>query len=284
MTNTRGFTLIELMVALVLMGLVSAAVFTTLSNNNRVYNAQLASIDMQQQVRATGFILPAELRELSAAEGDLAAMAPTELTIHAMRQLGFICAAVNAGAGTFVIDQSRWFGFRWFDNTRDSILIFAEGNAGTRADDRWLHAEVRDARMNTGACTQPKTGPGATITVNVSGGNALLAGVSPGAPVRGFEVEHLALYRDADGRFYLGSQSIVGGAWTTMQPVAGPLMENGLEFAYFDSVGNVTGNRDQVRSIELVVRGESTRPVGRQSTYLQDSLRTRVYLRNNPRP
>src|SRR5205809_1402441 len=81
-----GFSLIELMIALVLLGLVSAAVYKVLVNNQRVYLAQTQTIDLQQNIRAAAAILPAEFRELDASDGDIAAMGPTSLQIRAMRQ------------------------------------------------------------------------------------------------------------------------------------------------------------------------------------------------------
>src|SRR2546426_635946 len=65
----RGFTLIELMIALVLLGLVSTAVYKVLVNNQRVYLAQTQTIDLQQNIRAAAAILPAEFRELDAELG-----------------------------------------------------------------------------------------------------------------------------------------------------------------------------------------------------------------------
>src|SRR2546428_8095290 len=88
----RGFTLIELMIALVLLGMVSAAVYKVLVNNQRVYLAQTQTIDLQQNIRAAAAILPAEFRELDASDGDIAAMGPPSLQIRAIRQLSFICS------------------------------------------------------------------------------------------------------------------------------------------------------------------------------------------------
>jgi len=55
----RGFTMIELLVALVLLGLVSAALYRVLVNNQRLYMDQTARIDLSQNIRAAGTILPA---------------------------------------------------------------------------------------------------------------------------------------------------------------------------------------------------------------------------------
>src|SRR2546425_549271 len=61
----RGFTLIELMIALVLLGMVSAAVYKVLVNNQRVYLAQTQTIDLQQNTRADDIWLPAQIQSIN---------------------------------------------------------------------------------------------------------------------------------------------------------------------------------------------------------------------------
>src|SRR2546422_7731365 len=93
----RGFTMVELLVALVLLGLVSAALYRVLVNNQRLYMAQTQRIDLSQNIRAAGSILPAEFRELDASEGDITAMSATSISIRAMRWLGFACNVPGLG-------------------------------------------------------------------------------------------------------------------------------------------------------------------------------------------
>src|SRR5438093_11805042 len=95
----RGFTMVELLVALVLLALVSAALYRVLVNNQRLYMAQTQRIDLSQNIRAASNILPAELREIDAADGDIVAMSPTRLELRAMRWLGVLCTAAVMGGG-----------------------------------------------------------------------------------------------------------------------------------------------------------------------------------------
>src|SRR5438552_15649563 len=81
----RGFTMVELLVALVLLGLVSAALYRVLVNNQRLYMAQTQRFDLSQNIRAAGSILPAEFRELDAFDGDILAMLATCLLVRAHR-------------------------------------------------------------------------------------------------------------------------------------------------------------------------------------------------------
>src|SRR5438093_10941367 len=95
----RGFTMVELLVALVLLALVSAALYRVLVNNQRLYLAQTQRIDLSQNIRAASNILPAEFRELDAADGDITAMSATSISIRAMRWLSFVCIPPVLGGG-----------------------------------------------------------------------------------------------------------------------------------------------------------------------------------------
>src|SRR2546429_8832705 len=87
------------MTGLVLRGRVSAAGKRVLVNNQRLSRAQTQTIALQQNIRAAAAILPAEFRELDAADGDITAMGPDSIRMRAMRQLSFLCATPPLGGG-----------------------------------------------------------------------------------------------------------------------------------------------------------------------------------------
>src|SRR3989454_12076974 len=122
----RGFPLIELMIARLLWGRVSAAVYRVLANNQRVCLAQTQTIDLQQNIRAGAAILPAEFRELDAADGDITGMGPDSIRMRAMRQLSFVCATPVLGGGlgqiSLAIRPSMIYGNRQTFKQGDSIL------------------------------------------------------------------------------------------------------------------------------------------------------------------
>jgi prepilin-type N-terminal cleavage/methylation domain-containing protein len=295
----RGFSIIELMIALVLLGLVSTAVYKVLVNNQRLYLAQTQTIDLQQNIRAAAAILPAEFRELDAADGDISAMGADSISMRAMRQLAFLCATPLLGAGVgqiaLTVRQTPIYGNRQTFTVNDSLLIYYEGDPSTRIDDSWVLGQVKTVAAGP-VCNDSGPGgpgtlpsPGFTLTLQpqwIAGSQLNVANaITLGAPVRGFDKLAYRVYQSADGNWYLGQRNPASGG--TIQPVVGPLTgANGVTFSYYDSVGVVTTDSSKVAQIQIVLRARTTSPIrgadGVQ-TYKVDSVVTRVALRNNPR-
>jgi prepilin-type N-terminal cleavage/methylation domain-containing protein len=301
----RGFTLIELLIALVLLGLVSAAVYRVLVNNQRVYMAQTQRIDLSQNIRAAVSILPAELREIDALDGDILAMGPTFIEVRAMRWTGFLCVPPVLGGGVNPINNVTmvlrggapgtplFFGARPINIATDTMMIFYDGNRTIMIDDFWARGTFLGLQPVAQACPAVAPNgpaqPGVRITMKLdfapSGGAANFANaITVGAPVRGWERVRYELYQQpGDTSWYIGFKPGNG----TMQPLVGPLVANGMSFAYFNSAGAVTAVPNQVARIDMTVRVR-TRMVVRthgnpKPRAIVDSMTTSVALRNNRR-
>src|SRR5258705_1900142 len=202
----RGFTMIELLVALVLLGIVSAAVYRVLVNNQRLYMAQTQRIDLSQNIRAAGSILAAEFRELDASEGDIIAMSADSISLRAMRWLGFACNVPPLGGALGAVSvivrggapgQPLFFGSRGIDNSKDGVLIYYDGNQNSRLDDFWATATIT-AAPNGQNCDDGTNGQRLLLNINLLGLGAKAAGQIPlGGPVRGWEPVTYKLYRPA---------------------------------------------------------------------------------------
>ncbi len=292
----RGFTMVELLVALVLLGIVSAALYRVLVNNQRLYMAQTQRIDLSQNIRAAANIVPAELREIDAADGDIIAMSPTRLEIRAMRWLGFTCVAPVLGGGlnglTMVIrggapGQPLFYGARGMNIATDTMLIYYDGDPTSRNDDYWARGTFTGVAPGVQNCPglPVQTGQLVTFNLNLLGLGINAAGAIPvGAPVRGYEHVIYQLFQPAgDTSYYIGFQPAGG----TMQPLVGPVLTNGLTFQYYDVNGAVTGVRANVARVDITVRARTTTAVrgGGQApaATMVDSITTSVALRNNRR-
>lgn len=278
----RGFTLVELLIALVLMSIVTAAIYQVLVTNQRTYRAQIQRVELNDNLRAAVAILPSELRELNTADplgSDIIVMSDSAIKYKAMRGIYIMCAAPDLLNLVIYLSPVQVWGLRPINANRDSVLIFDDFSPSSSQDDRWIHANVAGSTTGTNC-------PGATpsIDVVISGASATLDSVVAGNPVRSFEVVEMLRYPDGSGNHWIGMRQYgkddVPG---TVQPMVGPLATGGLKFTFFDANGNATDNVTAVARVGIEVVGRTAQPV-RTSTggldHVVDTLQTHVTLRN----
>jgi hypothetical protein len=301
--------MVELLVALVLLSIVSTALYRVLVSNQRIYQAQTQRIDMQQNIRAAGQILPADLRELDASEGDISAASSTSITFRAMRWMGVICSAPITGplpavtnpVLVFTVMDQKLMGER-APVVGDSVLLRYEGDEGTSADDGWVPGVITAMLAQNCPAGLPYNG---TAGLRITATASMLQVAAPpqlatpnvvnaiygGAPVRGFITQIYSLYRPAgDTSWYVGLTRGVNA----IQPVVGPVLSNGLQFTFLNDTNNVVLNpalaNDRVRigSVLFTLRARTAQVVRNAATAagsaaVIDSVTVRVSLRNNRR-
>ena len=302
----RGFSLVELLIAMVLLAIVVAGLYRALMTNQRVYQQQTQVIGLQQNMRAAAAILPQELRELDATEGDITAMTATSMTVRAHRWTGVMCVppvtGLGAGLGASLLTNvpmtirvQPFFG-RGINTAIDSIFVRYEGDDGTRKDDGWVIGRVTNNVQTAGACpplgVTPQPGQVMTVSLNFAA-NGLVnfpSSIVNGDPVLGFEPVTYSLYQpspspSAAGDWYVGLTSSNG---PTPTPLIGPVLSNGLAFAYYDSTGVVTAVPARVARVDITLRAETAQLIRARSgsnnlVRMVDSVLTSVALRNNRR-
>lgn len=279
MRNHRGFTLVEVLVAMVVMLTVTGAIYKLLYTSQRLSNAQAAQTDMQSNERAASLIVPSELKELSTVAGggtdqnDILDAQPTSIKYRAMRGTGFVC---GSAAGQIQIWQSNWSGYRAPQPTRDSAFVFFQTDPSTGSDGTWQRTSI--TAVTTPNC--PDGTPGYTLAVP-----GLAASPAAGVPVHLFEDMELGLYVTG-GKSWLGARS-VSMSEVSQQPLLGPLKETtGFTLKYYDQDGiTETTDKTRIRSIRITIKGITNGPVstsGGSSTIavVQDSVVSLVTLRN----
>jgi prepilin-type N-terminal cleavage/methylation domain-containing protein len=289
----RGYTLIELLIALVLLGMVSTAIYKVLVNNQRIYLAQTQQIDLQQNIRAAAAILPAEFRQIDAADSDITAMGPDSIRARVIRQVSFLCVAPVLGGGvgqiTLTVRQTPIYGTRTTFTANDSLLVYYEGDPTRRSDDSWLRGQVKTVTALSSGCAGPSPHDAFVITLDpnwIAGTQANVPGViTTGSPILGFDKVVYRVYQSSDNNWYLGIRSPASTG--TIQPLVGPLTgPDGVTFSYFDANGAVTTDPTRVARIDIALRARTVSPIRDVSgaiTYKVDSVLTSVALRNNPR-
>lgn len=283
--TSRGVSLVEVLVALTLTGLLALAAAGLLGHTQNFYRAATQEIDVSQSLRVAGAFLPAELRELDAADGDVVAMAPTAVTIRAARQLAALCRPPwpgdVPGSVRLTLRTPAFSELSDLNPATDSLWVFREGDPLSPEDDDWVAAAITALEPDT--CPDGGTGRLVTAFPRFATGQTLETGqVAAGAPVLGFETVTYRLYRSsADRRWYVGMETS-----SDLQPVLGPVTDDGLVFTYLDSTGAPAAQAAQVRAIEFRVRARTVEAIRTRDGRLDrplDSLVGVVFLRNNPR-
>lgn len=264
----RGFTLIEVLVAMTLTGIVVAGTLRALSAQKKFYARQARVLDARHAMRASATILASEFRDASAAGGDLYAIGADSIVIRST--VGFaVACAVNVGSGQLSLTEvSGHFNL----TTADSILVFVE-NGINDSDDAWRVLLVTGISTTGPACAWSDP---ADRLVTVSGS---LSGVWIGSPVRLYQPYVYGLYQEPDGRYWLGRKTYAPGS--SYVPVAGPLApadSSGLQLTYYDDAGAPTTNRFDVVRVDIQVRAPTYRSLDEPD---YRTLTTSTYLRND---
>jgi len=298
--NRRGLTLVELMVAIVLLGIVGMATARMLRAMLNASSAQVAIAANQGTLRAASISIPQEFREIGfdtiplagTATTDLESIGPRRITFRAMRGFGTTC-------GTPTLFEFRIrkpaMGLRTPVLT-DGFLLFVESDPNFGADDQWVGLSVSSIDYNStcGADSAIKLTLSSEPLVDPGVGTKLaLSQYFVGGPLRWYErLEYGPVVDPATNLGWIGVRSLSLGQ-ATLSPVIGPMPDT-LSFAltYFQADGSplnpATANPLQVRSIGVGVVGTTSNSVSLAGTTnrsrRQMRLATTIALRNTLRP
>jgi prepilin-type N-terminal cleavage/methylation domain-containing protein len=290
MSGRRGFTLVELLIALVMMVLVAGGIYSLLGTTHRVTRKQTEISNLQGNLRGGLNLVQNELQEIytDAAVGasDIYTMTAVNLDYDAMRGIGESCG-LTIGGGAIQIRQNGYSG-REPVLGRDRLKLFQDRDTLLSSDDVWLDLPITD--VGQGVCTVGAPDPSWNLVVPTLLADDLIDAFSgdplvfaPG-PIRTIERMELGLVNDA-GKDWLGIRSSSSGTEPSLIPVIGPLTASGLDFKYFDGSNAETLVPSAVKTIIVKLRGVSAEVVttGQGSTLGQpeDSLLVRVQLRNS---
>lgn len=256
-TNTRrprrrrlGFTLTEMMVALVMFGVVSAAIFRIIRSQQRFYRGANEIIDIRSQLRQAAAVLPLELRSVSTVStvkpagspytasmlgSDIKTMTANQIAFRATIGSGVVCAkSVAAGAAVLTFIPSGMLAkgnvlTSWYmpPEVNDTIFVFDQGPDPGAADDQWqpyrITAVVSPQLANV-CPTSPFLLAGASpagdadkknlqlaVVDAVTGAAAVTSTIGHGSVVRFTRSVAYGLYKSPiDNRHYLGYKTMTG--------------------------------------------------------------------------
>lgn len=268
-----GFTMIEVLVALVVGMLVLSSVVQLLIVQGRGYRKQREQVDVRETAREAVDLLSWDLRQAAVAGSSFAAMGANAVTIRSFRGLGTVC-----GKHATLARYALWrTGGNIQATVDDTALVYQIGRG------QWnklrITAVGTPAAMGVTACAWPGARPpdvvvefAVTVTTDTSY-------IKVGAPFRTFRRVQYAEYQQ-NSRWWLGRKV---GAAAAYELLTGPLLaptSNGLAFTYYDTLGAVTANPAAVGSVAFTLRTESFKNTpGSTSPYQHDSVTTKIAVR-----
>jgi prepilin-type N-terminal cleavage/methylation domain-containing protein len=308
----RGFTLPELLVVLLLMGIVCGAILQLLARQQRFYKSTSEVIDNRTQLRDASFIVPADLRGISSIGGDIRAMGVT--SVEFLSNIGSSIVCAYAGVGSAVVSlpprtlSSGTTLTAWLSQPQPGDVVFLYDNGTTvgNADDTWARYQIASGGFASSVSPQwCPTSTGFTAPGdNTATSYQMVLSAAPnqsrspvGSPIRFMRAVRYSLYQAADNRWYLGLETCdanVVGNCTDRQPISGPYLPattdpatSGLAFRYYDRDGaELTNAADapRVARIEMVVRSQTAGARatfgGGQAQQVRDSLSITIAVRN----
>ena len=306
-----GFTLVELLITMTLLGLVGACVVTVVIRQQRFYRSTTALMDTRAQIRQMASVLPMDLRGISSTGGDISLLSDSALEFRSSFGSAVACTLIGGGSPAIVTTpRNTAKGLRMTSWTRtpvvgDSIALYDQFTTTKASDDRWTMHQITAIATVTGDVSTgcPSSSKLVQATDMIASNPAYRLTISParpatvtqGAAIRFYRRVRYSLYKSAaDSLSYLGYRDCLPGrvpVCSVVQPIGGPyrsyalkgLNKSGLEFAYFDSLGNTTATAKDVARISVAIRGETGGQLqlasGKVGT-LEDSLAFEIALRN----
>jgi prepilin-type N-terminal cleavage/methylation domain-containing protein len=271
--DSRGFTMIEVIVSLVVGMIVLGSVVQLLIVQGRGYRKQREQVDVRETAREAAGLLSWDLRQAAVAGSSFAVMGSNAVTIRAFRGLGTVCAkhALLARYGLWKT------GGNIQATVDDTALVYQIGRG------QWNKLKITavgtPAAMGVTACVWPGARPPDMVVEFAVTATTDTSYIKVGAPLRTFRRVQYAEYQQ-NNRWWLGRKV---GAAASYELLTGPLLapaSNGLAFTYYDTLGAVTANPAAVGSVAFTLRTESFKnTISSGSQYEHDSVTTKVAVR-----
>ena len=306
--SRTGFSLPELILSLVLLGLVLGGMMTLLMRQQRFYRSANEMMDARTQVRQATDMVPADLRVVSSSDvrngTDIYTSTDNVIDFRAITGSTVLCKITNLSkilipptnltAGTALTT--------WMDQPQvgDSLFIYDDSAATGNGDDHWNVYAISNMTSNGGCGTASGFVRAEDVSAGLTGYSISLttpmpATISVGAPIRFFRRRRYELYQPSgSSSWYLGMYDCLNTCGT-LSPVSGPFAaysatagSSGLSFVYLDSLDNTLTptsitERAKIARIQLSARADTRAPVdipGRPRATVRDSLSLDITLRN----
>lgn len=312
-----GFTLIELMITVSLLGIIGAMLTGILVRQQRFHRAVANVSDARARMRDIATIMPTDLRGISTAGGDILSISDTSMQFRAFVGASVLC---NFFSTTVIELPPRLLHHQltkdgdvtggvltaWINPPEedDIAYIYDDGAEGGNVDDSWTAYAITAVASEANSAWCPSDNvPAYTSSDDNSAVRYHItlapapdqATVKIGAPIRFAREVRYSVYQAADNNWYVGFQRCPLGECGDREVLAGPVLSasedtltSGLFFVYYNRLGTrmeALSATDTIARINVGIRTTSesllkatTKTGG--SIVGGDSLRFTVGIRN----
>lgn len=269
MTRRRGFTLTEILIAVVLLGMVGIGISRLLMSQTRFFSRATGARDARAVTRNALNIVRDEMRMIE--PRGITAASATSITVNVPYAMGIYCSSSTA---TFVPVDSL---------TRVTAVYRGYAYRDTALNASYTYVSSTTA-PSAGSATDCTGTPGITP---LTGGQTLVLApafpaLAPGAPVMLYQTVTYSLAASAlvPGRTALW-RSVAGGA---AEEIAVPFQNTAI-FRFYVNGGTtsqtaVPSPLNTITGIELVLVGESERNSPGTNTPESRAVRLSIFFRN----
>ena len=310
-----GFTLTELMIVVVLVGVIGTALTLLLMRQQRFHRAVVSVTDSRARMRDVATILPTDLRSISTVADDILDFSTTAIQFRAFVGTSVVCrfttlAVVELPPKTLASGNVLT---AWINPPApgDIVYLYNDGDREGNFDDEWDRHTIADTTSSTNSTWCPSTlSPAYTAAADDAARryrlslatNADTARIPRGAVIRIAREVRYSAYQAADNQWYVGYQTCtpdanpaVAGVCGTIELLAGPIKAattdtttSGLFFVLYNKNGGRITNpasTDTIARISVGIRTTSESMRQASATALAsftggDSLRFVVGFRN----
>lgn len=314
----RGFTLIELMIVVSLLGIIGTMLTTLLVRQQRFHRAVAGVTDARARMRDIATILPTDLRSVSTAADDILAITDTSMQFRAFIGTAVLCRFGTADGTTpaiielppKILDNGNVL-TSWINPPapNDIAYLYDEGTKAGNFDDQWRAFTISDttSAANSTWCpsatdfTAPEDDAAVRYRVTVSTAPNQ-AQIRSGSPIRFAREVRYSIYAATDGKWYVGFQRCTPNATYgtpgdcgDREVLAGPVLAgtadtttSGLFFVYYNKAGTrmtALSAADTIARVSVGIRTTSesllqaTTKIG-GSMVGGDSVRFTIGIRN----
>jgi prepilin-type N-terminal cleavage/methylation domain-containing protein len=295
-----GFTLSEVLVVLIILGIVGTAILRVLVKQQQSYQDTSKQADMQREIRLTSSFLPSDLRSMSSAGEDVIQMEEHSVTFLANIGSAIICDKTsNTHVVVPPLNAANVTTTNWYTQPQvgDSVFIYDDSIDTGSIDDMWARRSIQSISTNAALCPGlPYTDPAADngkLRWRFGIGGNVPDSARVGSVIRIARPMRYRIYQETSGKWYIGLEEYVSGSWSQIEAVGGPFnrfvpgdaSKTGLQFRYFDSLGvrlTSVAQRTRVSRIDVYLRTDAglASVTERRPNTVQDSVMMRIAVRN----